>query len=655
MVTKNPLPIPPTDPISDPAAYLALRVSESRYRRLFETARDGILLLNADSGQIEDVNPYLIEKLGYSKAGFLGKKVWEVGAFADIPESKEVFAELQAKGYVRYEDLPLRTRAGARFEVEFISNSYDCEGVKVIQCNIRDITERKAAEAGILRHSNLYAALSQCNRAILHRDSEEALFQEVCSAAVRFGGMKFAWIGILDAATALVRPATSFGNGLEHLKAIEISVDPRSEFGLGPTGTAIRENRPVWCNDVRSDPVTVPWRARAGLAGWVGVGALPLHRNGKVFGAFVVYAGEANAFDEQSRGLLAEMAEDISFALGNLDREAQRRRSEERLRAAEGQFRGLVEQAIAGIFIIQDGKLVYVNPRCAEIVDQGSVDDLIGTAPISWVNQTDRGRVAESMRRLLDGEVRSVALDFGVLRRDGVTIQVGASGARAMHEGRPAIIGLLQDISEKRRAEEQIRSYVAQLEASLMSTVEVATTLSEMRDPYTAGHERRVAEIAVAIGAELGFDARRQQGLRVAGYLHDIGKITIPSEILSKPGKLSAIEYQLIQGHARASHDVLKGVSFPWPVALVALQHHERIDGSGYPQGLKGEAILLEARIMAVADVVEAMSSHRPYRPGAGIEKALAEIERGRATQYDADAADACLRLFREKLYRIPE
>jgi len=182
----------------------------------------------------------------------------------------------------------------------------------------------------------------------------------------------------------------------------------------------------------------------------------------------------------------------------------------------------------------------------------------------------------------------------------------------------------------------------------------VATTLSEMRDPYTAGHERRVGQIAVAIGAELGFDVRRQEGLRVAGYLHDIGKITIPSEILSKPGKLSPAEFQLIKGHSQASYDVLKAVEWPWPVAQVALQHHERMDGSGYPQGLKGEGILVEAQIMAVADVVEAMSSHRPYRPGLGIDNALAEIERGRGTSYDADTADACLRLFREGRYQLP-
>jgi response regulator RpfG family c-di-GMP phosphodiesterase len=213
--------------------------------------------------------------------------------------------------------------------------------------------------------------------------------------------------------------------------------------------------------------------------------------------------------------------------------------------------------------------------------------------------------------------------------------------------------GVGTDISDKKRAEEQIQRHLAQIQIAFMSTVQVVTTLGEMRDPYTAGHQRRVAEIAVAIGAELGFDAHRQEGLRVAGYLHDVGKIRIPSEILSKPGKLSPAELQLVQGHAQASYDVLKGVEFPWPVAEVVLQHHERMDGSGYPQRLKGEAIRLEARIMAVADVIEAMASHRPYRAGLGIEAALSEIERGRGGVYDPVVANACLKLFRERRYQL--
>jgi PAS domain S-box-containing protein len=331
----------------------------------------------------------------------------------------------------------------------------------------------------------------------------------------------------------------------------------------------------------------------------------------------------------------------------------ERKRAEKLLHAAEEQFRSLVEQSIAGIYVIQDGSLVYVNPRFAEIFGYESTDEPIGRNALSVVAENHRAAVADNVQRWLKGAVRRIEYSTTGLRKDGSTVEVGVHGARASYRGRPAIIGMVQDISEKKRAEEQIQRYVTQLETAFMSTVNVATTLSEMRDPYTAGHERRVAEIAVAIGAELGWDKRRQEGLKVAGHLHDIGKITIPAEILARPGKLSSIEYQLIKAHPQAGYDVLKDVGFPWPVAQVALQHHERIDGSGYPQGLKGEAILIEARIMAVADVVEAMAAHRPYRPGLGIDKALAEIERGRGTAYDTAVADACLRLFREQGYRL--
>jgi PAS domain S-box-containing protein len=363
---------------------------------------------------------------------------------------------------------------------------------------------------------------------------------------------------------------------------------------------------------------------------------------------------KAGAHDYVMKDHPARLAPAVKREIGEARERRARRDAEEGLRAAEEQFRGLVEQSIAGIYIIQDGKFVYVNRRFAEILGYDAANEVVGRDPLSLVVEKDQGTVREYMRLRLEGEMRSVSYTYTAIRKDGALIDVGVHGSRATHAGRPAVIGLMQDISEKKRAEEEIQRYVAQLEKAFMSTVGVATTLSEMRDPYTAGHERRVAEIAVAIGKEFGFDDRRLEGLRVAGYLHDVGKMTIPSEILSKPGRLSAIEFQLIQGHARASYDVLKDVEFPWPVAQVALQHHERMDGSGYPQGLVGEAIMIEARIMAVADVVEAMSSHRPYRAGLGIEKALNEIERGRGSAYDTQAADACLRLFREQGYTVP-
>lgn len=209
-------------------------------------------------------------------------------------------------------------------------------------------------------------------------------------------------------------------------------------------------------------------------------------------------------------------------------------------------------------------------------------------------------------------------------------------------------LNLMRELKYRTEQEEKIKQYAQTLESSFMKMVHLATTLSEMRDPYTAGHEGRVAQISVAIGKEMGLDAHRLEGLNVGGHLHDLGKMSIPVEILSKPTKLTTFEFELIKQHPKAGYDVLKDIGFPWPVDLIALQHHERMDGTGYPNGLKGEEILLEARIMAVADVVESMSSHRPYRPSLGMEAALAEIERGRGVIYDAAVVDSCLRLFRE-------
>ena len=335
----------------------------------------------------------------------------------------------------------------------------------------------------------------------------------------------------------------------------------------------------------------------------------------------------------------------------------ERKQTEEKLRDSVA-FRESLLQAMPLPVFYKDasGRYTGCNPAFSELIGK-TENDIIGktvyeVSPLSFA-QTYRDKDLE----LLDDPIGMQVYESRVTSADGKIHDVIFHKARITDiSGQPTgIVGAITDITEKKNAEEQIQNYVAQLETAFMSTVEIATILSELRDPYTAGHERRVAQIAVAIGSELDFDARRLEGIRVSGFLHDIGKITIPAEILSKPGKLSAIEYQLIQGHAQVGYDVLKEVDFPWPVALVALQHHERMDGSGYPQGLKGEAILFEARIIMVADVIETMSSHRPYRPELGIEAALGEIVRGRGTSFDPMVADACLRLFREKAYKLPE
>lgn len=206
----------------------------------------------------------------------------------------------------------------------------------------------------------------------------------------------------------------------------------------------------------------------------------------------------------------------------------------------------------------------------------------------------------------------------------------------------------VRDISERKKAEETLHK-------SLISTVEAMVITLEMRDPYTAGHQKRVAFLACAIAKKMGMAKNQIEGLKLAAQVHDIGKIQIPAEILSKPSVLSEIEFLLIKVHPEVGYEILKDIQFPWPIATIVRQHHEKLDGSGYPHGLKRDEILLEARILCVADIVEAMTNHRPYRPALGIDAALEEIQKERGIKLESDAVDACIALFKEEGFRFPE
>lgn len=341
----------------------------------------------------------------------------------------------------------------------------------------------------------------------------------------------------------------------------------------------------------------------------------------------------------------------IHFLSAILDISAQKN-AEVQLRQSEEEFRAVLEQSVAGILVIQDGKLSYVNPRMREIFGY-SASEPFDADPLAHIVEDDRPKVLEQMKARLEGEAQA-SYSVHALRKDGGRFVLGLHATRATYRGRPAIITLAQDISAKVRAEEEIARHVVMLDQAMRSTIEVINVIGELRDPYTRGHERRVGELASAIAMEMGLDDDRVEGIRVAGYLHDVGKVGIPSEILAKPTRLTSVEFALVKEHAQKSYDILKGINFPWPVAQAAWQHHERLDGSGYPHGLTGEQIILEARILAVADTVEAMGSHRPYRPAIGIDKALAEIEKQRGRLYCPECADACLRLFRDKGYKLP-
>jgi PAS domain S-box-containing protein len=247
----------------------------------------------------------------------------------------------------------------------------------------------------------------------------------------------------------------------------------------------------------------------------------------------------------------------------------------------------------------------------------------------------------ESWQRRSDGEKKLLAWWCRVLKDEDGNVTGALSSAR--------------DITERKRAEKQLQDTLESLRRAVGVTIQVMVSTLETRDPYTAGHQIRSADLSRAIATEMGLPKEKIEGIRMAGSIHDIGKLSIPAEILSKPTKLSDIEFRLIKEHARRGYEILINVESPWPLAEIVYQHHERLDGSGYPRNLKGDEILLEARILGVADVVEAMASHRPYRPGLGIEAALNEIENNRGIFYDNAVADACLRLFRDKGFKLED
>jgi HD-GYP domain-containing protein (c-di-GMP phosphodiesterase class II) len=209
------------------------------------------------------------------------------------------------------------------------------------------------------------------------------------------------------------------------------------------------------------------------------------------------------------------------------------------------------------------------------------------------------------------------------------------------------------DITARKKDEEKLSQTLMILRKAMGGIIQVVSSTVETRDPYTAGHQRRVADLSRAIAEEMGLADARRDGLRMAGTIHDLGKISIPAEILSKPTKLTKIEYKLIQTHPQTGHDILKDIDFPWPLAEIVFQHHERINGSGYPRGLKGKDISPKARILMVADVVEAMTSHRSYRPALGVDADLEEIEKNKGILYDPEVVEGCLRLFKEKGFRF--
>jgi PAS domain S-box-containing protein/putative nucleotidyltransferase with HDIG domain len=326
---------------------------------------------------------------------------------------------------------------------------------------------------------------------------------------------------------------------------------------------------------------------------------------------------------------------------------------EESLKQSEDKYKTLTEKAVVGIYIIQDAKMVYVNPSCASTFGYLPEEIINKLSPKDLIHQDDIQAVMNRLKERLDSKIEKNIISYKAIKKDGSLINIEVYGMSIVYEGRPAVMGTLNDVTDRKKAEEDLKASYIKTEKVLEETIKTLATIVEIRDPYTAGHQQKVAQIAISIAKEMGLEEDIVNAINTAAIIHDIGKISIANSILSKPGKISNLEYEMIKTHSENGYEMLKNIDFSWPIANIVLQHHERINGSGYPNGLKGDDILLEAKIIAVADTIEAIASHRPYRPSLGVDQALKEIEKNKGILYDSGIVDACIKIFKQDKFEL--
>lgn len=330
--------------------------------------------------------------------------------------------------------------------------------------------------------------------------------------------------------------------------------------------------------------------------------------------------------------------------------------AERSLQEQQQHFRAILEQTYTGIYVRTEKNFVYTNPRFREILGY-SEEELSHMTTLDLIPRGDKA-LAEEIRRLW-GEVfvqqKGLSKVLPLVCKNRKTIEVGLHGTPIKWNGEDALLVMVQDITDKEETKRKIARYTEQLEATVHDAFKALAHMVELRDPYTAGHERRVGLIARAIAEKMGLSEKMCADMELIGLVHDIGKITVPAEILAKPTALSPAERTIVRSHAQAGYEILKNIHFEGrSIASVVLQHHERMDGSGYPNGLKAKDILLEARILMVADVLESMSSHRPYRPALGLSQALAELKKNSDILFDAAVVDAVIELIEQDRYQLP-
>jgi PAS domain S-box-containing protein/putative nucleotidyltransferase with HDIG domain len=588
--------------ISSPAKWNIFEIT------LLETAPNPILVIDEDSA-ILYLNPALEKLTGYAKSELLGEKT----PYPFWPEEKaQQYREEMASRY-KQDGMSVveqyhRKKNGEVFWITANTKSIvEGDEFKCYLSHWVDITERKKAKKTLRESENKYRNLfDTMTQGVVYHDAEGKV-TSANPAAQRILGVSFEEmvnIGLRDHVEA-----TYFEDG---------SVCQQENH---PVKVALKTGQDV------KDVIIKFYNRQERDYRWLSVSAVPVFLPGK---------------KEKPHQVYSVFSDITSF-----------KEAEYSLRESESEYRTILEN-VQDIFYRTDleGKIVLVNPAAVPLLGATSIGQIMGkNIQDFYIHPEEMNTLSEKLR--FEGAVSDFELTLK--RYDGRLICVSTT-SHLYKDSQGQVLGvegMCRDITEhKKFQEEQIQS-LDQLQKVLRGSIDLAAKMVELRDPYTAGHQQKVAKLASAIARDMGIPEERVNYINMAAMVHDIGKINVPSEILSRTGKLTDLEFQFIKTHAQGSYDILKTINFPWPIAEIVRQHHERMDGSGYPRGLKGDQIKLEARILAVADTIEAMAAHRPYRSGLGVGAALEEITNNKGTLYDTQVVESCLRVFYERGFRL--
>jgi len=578
----------------------ALRESEELFRSYLEYAPDAVYMSDA-KGNFLYGNRKCEAIIGYKREELIGKNFLELNILPEKSLNKAaqlLQANIEGKS-TGPDEIELISKEGRLIPVEISTSVVQRAGEGIVLAFVRDITDRKRSDEKLRASEERF------------RTAAENLTDVVYDWDIK---EKIDWHGDIDGVMGY--PPGGFPRTI---KAWAATIHPEDKD-----------------------------RVMAALEDHV-KGVAPFVIEYRV----VRKDGESRWWSARGTALRDDRGEPYKM-IGSITDITERKQSEDALRKSEEEFRLLAESMPQIVWVTRkDGWNIYFNQQWVDYTGL-TLEESYGHGWNIPFHPDDQQRALSAWENATkNNDIYS--LECRLRRADGVYHWWLVRGVPLLDETGEIIkwFGTCTDIDDIKNAEKRLQDTLDSLRRAVGTTIQVMVSAVEARDPYTSGHQLRSTDLARAIATEMGLPQEKIEGLRMAGSIHDIGKLSIPAELLSKPTKLTNIEFSLIKEHARMGYEMLKDVESPWPLAQIVYQHHERMDGSGYPRNLKGDEILLEARIMAVADVVEAMASHRPYRPSLGLDKALEEIEKNRGIFYDNAVADACLRLFRDKRYQL--